>query len=152
LPYEGHSSGFKSYFAASTVNCYNEDVNSRGKIIVFDVISVEPEPGKPLTSKKIKIIFEKEQKGPVTCLESVNGYLLGCVGQKIFIWEFKNSELIGKAFIDTNFYVHKMITLKNFVLIADIHKGISLIRFQPEYTKLSYVAKVRLRSLRFITN
>lgn len=142
LPYEGHSSGFKSYLAASTVYCYNEDVNSRGRIIILDVVETVPEPDKPLTNIKIKIILEKEQKGPVTCLESVNGYLIGCVGQKVFIWEYKNDELLGKAFIDTHFYIHKMITLKEFVLIADIHRSISLIRFQNEYKKLSFVAKV----------
>lgn len=49
---------------------------------------------------------------------------------------------MGKAFIDTGFYIHKMVVLKNFVLIADIHKSISLIKFQPEYTKLSFIAKV----------
>ena len=73
LPYEGHSSGFRSYLAASTVNCYNEDVNSRGRILIFDVIETVPEPDKPLTSIKMKTILEKEQKGPVTCLESING-------------------------------------------------------------------------------
>ena len=52
---------------------------------------------------------------------------------------------MGKAFIDTGFYIHKMIVLKNFVLIADLHKSISLIKFQPEYTKLSFVAKVMFR-------
>jgi cleavage and polyadenylation specificity factor subunit 1 len=55
LPYEGHSSGFRSYIVVSTSNCYNEDVNSRGRIIIFDIIEVEPEPGQPLTSIKIKV-------------------------------------------------------------------------------------------------
>ncbi len=85
LPYEGHSSGYRTYLAVATVNCYNEDVNSRGKVIVFDVIETVPEPDKPLTNTKMKLILEKEQKGPVTCLESVNGYLLGGVGQKVKI-------------------------------------------------------------------
>ncbi len=35
-----------------------------------------------------------------------------------------------------------MTTLKNLVLIADLHHGISLIRFQQEYNKISFVAKV----------
>ena len=141
LPFEGHSSGYRAYLAASTINCYNEDVNSRGRVLIFDVIETVPEPGQPLTAIKMKSMLEKEQKGPVTCVESVNGYLLGGVGQKIFIWEYKNNELIGKAFIDTPFYVHKMITLRNFVLVADLHHSIALVRFQPEYTKLSYIAK-----------
>ncbi|CAF0847441.1 unnamed protein product [Brachionus calyciflorus] len=141
LPYEGHTSGLRSYLAASTIFCYSEDVNSRGRIIIFDIIETVPEPDKPLTNTKLKSIYEKEQKGPVSCLESVNSHLIGCVGQKVFIWEFKNNELIGKAFIDCSFYIHKMVTLKNFVLIADMHKSISLVRFQHEYTKLSFVAK-----------
>lgn len=145
LPFEGHSSGIRSYLAASTINCYSEDVNSRGRIILFDIIETVPEPDKPLTNTKIKIILEKEQKGPVTCLDSVNAHLIGCVGQKIFIWEYRNNELIGKAFIDTHFYVHRMVTLKDFVLIADLHKSISLVRFCQEYTKLSFVAKVIIK-------
>lgn len=144
LPYEGHSSGFRSYLATSTINCYTEDVNSRGRIIILDVVETVPDPDKPLTNIKIKIILEKEQKGPVTCLESVEGYLIGCIGQKVFIWEYQNNELIGKAFIDTHFYIHKMVALKNFVLVADIHQSLTLIRFQKEYTKLSFVAKVKL--------
>lgn len=108
----------------------------------MDVAETVPDPDKPLTNIKLKTILEKEQKGPVSCLDSVSGYLIGCVGQKVFIWEYSNNELIGKAFIDSHFFIHKMVTLKNFILVADVHRSISLIRFQKEYTKLSFVAKV----------
>jgi cleavage and polyadenylation specificity factor subunit 1 len=147
LPYEGHSSGYREFLAAGTIYCYSEDVNTRGRLLIFDVIETVPEPGKPLTAIKMKAIFDKEQKGPVTCVESVDGYLIGCVGQKVFIWEYTNNELIGKAFIDTNFYVHRMVSLKHFVLIADLHHSVSLVRFQPDYTKLSYAAKVYTKIL-----
>jgi cleavage and polyadenylation specificity factor subunit 1 len=63
---------------------------------------------------------------------------------KIFLWEYRNGELIGRAFLDISFYIHKMVTLKNFILVADVHRSISLIRFQDEYKKLSFVAKVCL--------
>ncbi len=43
-----------------------------------------------------------------------------------------------------------MIKLKNFVLIADIHRSISLIKFQQEYTKLSFIAKVLTSFISFI--
>lgn len=80
---KGHSSGFRTYLAAGTINCYTEDVNARGRLIILDVIETVPEPDKPLTNTKMKELFEKEQKGPVTCLDSSNGYLLGGVGQKV---------------------------------------------------------------------
>lgn len=127
----------------ATINCYTEDVNSRGRIIIMDVAETVPDPDRPLTNIKLKTILEKEQKGPVSCLDSVDGFLIGCVGQKVFIWEYSNNELIGRAFIDAHFFIHKMVTLKNFILVADVHRSISLIRFQKEYTKLSFVAKVR---------
>ncbi len=55
LPYEGHTSGYRSYLALSTSYCYNEDVNARGRIILFDVIETVPEPGQPLTKTKMKV-------------------------------------------------------------------------------------------------
>ncbi len=49
--------------------------------------------------------------------------------------------MIGRAFVDIPFYIHKMVTLKNFILAADIHHSVALIRFQDDYKQLSFVAK-----------
>ena len=55
--------------------------------------------GQPLTKNKIKPVYEKEQKGPITAVAAVNGFLVATVGQKIYIFQFKNQDLLGVAFI-----------------------------------------------------
>lgn len=100
------------------------------QILIYDIIEVVPEPGKPLTKYKFKEVYIKEQKGPVSAITHVLGFLVTAVGQKIYLWQLKDNDLIGVAFIDTNIYVHQMVSIKSLILVADMYKSISLLRFQ----------------------
>ncbi|XP_022902078.1 cleavage and polyadenylation specificity factor subunit 1 [Onthophagus taurus] len=141
LAYEGARSGLKGYIALGTNYNYGEDITSRGRILIYDIIEVVPEPGQPLTKNKFKEIYAKDQKGPVTAISQVKGFLVSAVGQKIYIWQLKDNDLVGVAFIDTQIFTHQILCIKSLILVADVYKSISLLRFQEEYRTLSLVSR-----------
>lgn len=56
------------------------------QILIFDIIEVVPEPGQPLTKNRFKQIYAKEQKGPITAITQVSGFLVSAVGQKVYFF------------------------------------------------------------------
>ncbi|KAJ2937814.1 hypothetical protein O0L34_g18596 [Tuta absoluta] len=141
LSYEGTRTGLRGYIALGTNYNYSEDITSRGRILIYDIIDVVPEPGMPLTKNRFKELYAKEQKGPVTAMTQVLGYLISAVGQKIYIWQLKDNDLVGIAFIDTQIYVHKLMAVNNLILVGDVYKSVSLLRYQPKHRTLSLVAR-----------
>lgn len=86
-------------------------------------------------------MYDKEQKGPITAVTAVNGYLVATVGQKIYIFQFKNKELYGVAFIDSQIYIHQLASIKNFILAGDVLKSVDLLVFQKDYRTLAVVSR-----------
>ena len=156
LTSEGLHSGEKGYIVCSTAYCYGEDVTPRGYIRIYDIIEVNPEPGQPLTKNKIKSVYDKEQKGPITAIDAVNGFLVAAVGQKIYIFQFKNQDLFGVAFIDSQIYIHSLATMKNFILVGDVMKSVDLLQFQKDYRTLAVISrdprKLEVFSVEFIVD
>ncbi|KAL5021878.1 hypothetical protein ScPMuIL_001033 [Solemya velum] len=89
----------------------------------------------------MKVIYDKEQTGPVTAVAGVNGLLVSATGQKIYIWELKDNDLKGVAFIDTQIYIVSLSTIKSLIMAGDVLKSISLFRYQEDLRVLSLVSR-----------
>ena len=151
------ANGLKIFICAGTTVLYGEDFLAKGRILIFDIIDVVPEPGKPLTKNKLKLLYDKEQMGPISAIDQVDGLLFTCIGKKIFMWSFKDTkELIGVAFIDAELYIHTAISLKNYILVADIAKSIQLLQYREDQKSLSLISKdpypLRCYTIEYITD
>jgi len=69
---------------------------------------------------------------------------------QLYIWQLKDNDLIGVAFIDTYTYINTISTIKNIILAGDILKSIALYRYQEELKVLSLVSRVSFKC-NFIT-
>nr|CDS29428.1 Cleavage and polyadenylation specificity factor [Hymenolepis microstoma] len=131
----------KDYLAIGANMSYGEEIPVRGRIVLIDIIEVVPEPGQQLTQHKVKTVYDGDQKGPVTALASCQGFLLSAIGQKIYIWTLVNGDLEGVAFVDTNVYIHSLMTANNIILAVDVKSSIHVLRFQVDMQVLSVVSR-----------
>ncbi|KAL8822747.1 MAG: hypothetical protein Q9191_006521, partial [Dirinaria sp. TL-2023a] len=106
-----------------------EEVAAIGRIYVLDVIDVVPQPDRPETGKKLKLIAKEEVKGAVTALSEIGtqGFLLAAQGQKCMVRGLKeDGTLLPVAFMDMQCYVSAMKELKGtgLCVMGDAIKGL----------------------------
>ena len=111
-----------------------EDLPSLGRIYVFDIIDVVPEPDRPVTGHKLKLIAKEEVKGAVTALSEIGqeGFLLAAQGQKCMVRGLKEDRtLLPVAFMDMQCYVSCAKELKGtgLCVMGDPMKGVSFVGY-----------------------
>ncbi|KAL9591984.1 MAG: hypothetical protein Q9179_007176, partial [Wetmoreana sp. 5 TL-2023] len=106
-----------------------EDLPAQGKIYVFIIIDVVPEPDRPETGHRLKLIAREETKGAVTALSEIGtqGFLLAAQGQKCMVRGLKeDGSLLPVAFMDMQCYTSVVKELKGtgMCLMGDAVKGL----------------------------
>ena len=118
-----------------------EDLPARGCIYVFEIITVVPEPSRPETDRKLKLIAKEEVKGPVTTVSDIGtqGFLLAAQGQKCMVRGLKeDGSLLPVAFMDMQCYVSVARELKGtgMCVMGDALKGVWFTGYSVRLSKL----------------
>ncbi|KAF4459341.1 hypothetical protein FALBO_13910 [Fusarium albosuccineum] len=130
--------------AVGTALSKGEDLPIRGRVHVFDIVTVIPEPGKPETNKRLKAIAREDlPRGGVTAISEIGtqGLMLVAQGQKCMVRGLKeDGSLLPVAFLDMNCHVSSARELprSGLCLMADAFKGV----WFAGYTEEPYTFKI----------
>lgn len=121
----------KDLIAVGTSIVLGEDLATKGFIRIFEVITVVPEPDRPETNKKLKLIVKDEVKGAVSSVASLGtqGFLIMAQGQKCMVRGLKeDGTLLPVAFMDMQCYVTTLKCLPDtgMLVMGDAFRGVWL--------------------------
>ncbi|KAM0789430.1 hypothetical protein ACM66B_000255 [Microbotryomycetes sp. NB124-2] len=147
----------KDFIAVGTAVYRGEDLSTRGGIYLFEVIKTNPEPEAAGRTHQLKLRTFEDAKSAVSNVCDINGHLILSLGQKLYARAFEQDEvLINVGFLDIGMHVASMQSMKNFLLLGDIMKSVSLIAFQEEPFKLVMLGKdfkpARTANVTFLIN
>ncbi|OCK81251.1 hypothetical protein K432DRAFT_381504 [Lepidopterella palustris CBS 459.81] len=138
----------KPLVAVGTAIVRGEDLATKGCIYIFEVITVVPEPGRPETNRKLRLIVKEEVKGAVTAVSEVGsqGFMIMAQGQKCMVRGLKeDGTLLPVAFLDMQCYVSVLKELNNtgMLLMGDAFKGLWFTGYTEEPYKMIIFGKGR---------
>jgi cleavage and polyadenylation specificity factor subunit 1 len=130
-----HTLKRKPLVVVGTALIAGEDLPTKGRIYVFDIIDVVPEPEHPETHLKLKLFAREEVKGAITAITPVGteGFFLAAQGQKCMVRGLKeDGTVLPVAFLDTPHYtsVAKELPGTGLCIIADVIKGIWFVGYR----------------------
>ncbi|EEY23743.1 cft-1 [Verticillium alfalfae VaMs.102] len=120
-------------FAVGTAILRGEDLPVRGRILVFDVVHVIPQPDRPETDRKLKLIAKEEiPRGAVTSL---------C--EKCMVRGLRRWHAAAVALPDLSTYVVAVHELRNtgYCLMADANMGVWFVGYSEEPYRMTLFGK-----------
>ncbi|KAJ5779063.1 hypothetical protein N7457_006783 [Penicillium paradoxum] len=136
----------RDLIVVGTAIAKGEDMPARGTIYVFDVIKVAPDPEKPETGRKLKLVGKESVKGAVTALSGIGGqgFIIVAQGQKCMVRGLKeDGSLLPVAFMDMQCYVNVAKELKGtgMVILGDAVKGLWFAGYSEEPYRMTLFGK-----------
>jgi cleavage and polyadenylation specificity factor subunit 1 len=124
-----------------------EDLPTKGRIYVYDVVNVIAEPDRPETNKRLKLIAKEEiARGAITAISEIGtqGFMIVAQGQKCMIRGLKeDGTLLPVAFLDLNSYATSMKELRGtgLCVFGDVIKGVWFAGYTEEPYKMMLFGK-----------
>lgn len=110
------------------------------QLYLFEVVEVNAASGSP--ASRLRLRYFDDSKSVVSSITDIDGYLMASCGQKIYMRALEQDQyLVPVAFLDVGVHVTTMETLKNFVLIGDVRKGVSFVAFQEDPYRLVFLGR-----------
>jgi cleavage and polyadenylation specificity factor subunit 1 len=136
----------KDVIAVGTAVVQGEDLATKGYIHIFEVITVVPDPDRPETNKRLKLIIKEEVKGAVSAISELGtqGFMIMAQGQKSMVRGLKeDGTLLPVAFMDMQCYVTTLKSLPNtgMLLMGDAYKGVWFTGYTVRCTKVISMTK-----------
>ncbi|KAK2741029.1 mRNA cleavage and polyadenylation factor subunit [Myotisia sp. PD_48] len=136
----------KDMIVVGTAIVKGEDIVPKGRVYVFEIIMVVPDPDHPERSRRLKLFAKEEVKGAVTAVSGIGGqgFLIVAQGQKCMVRGLKeDGSLLPVAFLDAQPYTNVLKELKGtgMCIIGDAMKGLWFTGYSEEPYKLSLFGK-----------
>jgi len=122
----------KNFLVVCTSFPEGEDKFVKGRVLVYSLVDIVPDPLYPHLYKKLKLISSESFKNSCLFCEEVRGLLALCIGTRLMIYELNiNTGLtaVGRneiALLSTSLFV-----CKNMIAVSDIFEGIYFFFLRP---------------------
>lgn len=107
------------------------------QLYVFEVVPVQATAEHPERDHLLQLRYFEDTKACVANVDGINGYFIHTMGQKLYAKSFEQDErLLAVGFLDIRPHTTCFRIFKNFVLLGDAAKGVTLVAFQETPFKI----------------
>lgn len=123
---------FKNFLVICTSFPEGENTLAKGKLTVYSLVNIVPDPMNPHITKKLKLICSETFKNACLWCEEIRSLIAVCIGTRLMIYEFNENtglDVVGRneiSMLSTSLFV-----TKNLIAVSDILNGIYFFFLRP---------------------